>query len=152
MPERPKKLNAPTIVSTRNVDERLCDPPADAIPSDSQIHTRWVRNDPNRISEMKYKYGYETAKESDIVSVHGGYIAGDDTIQKGDLVLMKTGRDVTDQNEENRRAAIADMDRQINRSDRSNGIEDRPSHNIRRARRGARSESKTYNIPINLKK
>jgi hypothetical protein len=150
MPEKPKRLDVPTVVTTRQVDERVCDPPADAIPADTQIHTRWVRNDPQRISEMKRRAGYEAANTSDVNSNHGGYVDRDGNIVKGDLILMKSGRDIAEQTELQRRTHIADMDRQLNRSDIANGLEDRPSHNIRRPGR-PRNKSKSVNIPIDLK-
>jgi len=150
MPEKTKRIDVPTIVTNRTVDERVCDPPTDAIPTDTQIHTRWVRNDPKRISEMKRRSGYEPANESDIVANHGGYVDSSGNIVKGDLVLMKSGRDTAEQTELQRRSYIADMDRQLSRSDIAAGLEERPSHNIRRAGR-PRNDSRSFNVPIDLK-
>lgn len=150
MAERPYNAQnpnrGPQIIATRNVDERICPPPSDANPTDGQIHTRWVRNTPERVSTMQRKYGYEKATEADVGLDRGGYLKNDE-IQKGDLVLMKAARDVIEDTEVKRRTDVANMDRQLSRADKAAGIEERSGHGTRRGR-----PSKTYNIPIELNK
>ncbi len=152
MPERPKNAAAmahayprPNVVSTRNVDERVCPPPPDAMPADPGIHTRWVRKHPRRVSDMKRKYGYEVATEADVVPGHGGYEGENGTIENGDLVLMKADRQVIEEKELKRREATAGMDVVQRRADEALGIEETDQHRGRRGRRG-----RSFNVPIDL--
>jgi hypothetical protein len=151
MPERPKHKQKiekagvkPEIISTRSVDERLCPPPKDAQPVDSHVHLRWIRKNARRISDMRRLYGYEYAEESDVLNGHGGYEGENGHIENGDLVLMRTGRDVVEDTEIKRREATAGMDRRQKRVDEAMGIEELEKHKVRTRGR------KTFNIPVDL--
>jgi len=80
---------------------------------------------------MKRLAGYEFATTADISEDHGGYEGKDGHIENGDLVLMKTGRDIVEEAEGKRREATAAMDAQQRVIDDSIGIEELKQHRVR---------------------
>lgn len=76
----------------RETDQRrLSTPASGGEPVEIDVHTRWVRDTPNRMRRMEQQ-GYVIADESDVVKNHDGYKTAEGVIRNGDLILMKCDR------------------------------------------------------------
>jgi len=120
-------------------------PPADkAAPKDPDAHTRWVRDTPRRIEQLK-RQGYQTATKEDVPGLGRGWDDGE-VIRDGDLVLMKTGREGVEERELDRRRTGEEQERKQRQTfDQMAGMEDNAD-----ARDSSR-RGKMYAVGIDLK-
>ena len=152
MPERPYNVSVPKRIypnlpeTTKLRKDREIAPPSDAVPADSKVHLRWVRNTRQRRAEMSRGSGYQIATESDVTPDHGGYVDDHGEIVNGDLVLMKTDREFIEQKERTRLSELAGMDRKRDAADSAMGFEATGDHRPL----SAPTQGPTFNIPIDL--
>ena len=128
--------DTPAVESVRPRTTRLVKPAEGCTPASENVHLRWVRKAPRRMSEMKRR-GYIPAGEDDVRGPHPGEQMTDGSITDGDLVLMKVSREYIEDVKKDRIAEAIARERVQDDRDRREGVQE--------MRQG--SGTKFYSIP-----